>query len=420
MAFADAYLDKHSIISYNEFTPHPQLQMGIVIPCYREGNLEYSLFSLERAHANCSFPMLIVVVVNSSEVDSEATVAFNRETFNKVQQWSEQHDTAMFRIYPLWVDNIRRKHAGAGYARKVGMDFITAAFNQLDKPDGVIVSLDADTLVDVGYLREIACMYSEDPCLGVATHGFAHPLKGSDLTEKHSRAIAAYELYLRYYKHALAFTGFPFAHYTIGSAFSCRAGLYARQGGMNRRKAGEDFYFLHKLFAVSKARELSSAMVYPSSRVSDRVPFGTGPQIASLLADEIPLITYPFVCFKELQLLFADLPEFYKKEHFELQKYGEAIASFLHIHGFVEALAEMKVHSASESTFKQRFYRWFDAFRCLKLLNYMCEQFGYEKIGVEKAALELTKAIWQDPEQTELFDLLDLFRKKDGVIPLQQ
>ena len=78
MAFADAYLDKHSIISYNEFTPHPQLQMGIVIPCYREENLEYTLFSLERAHANCSFPMLIVVVVNSSEVDSEATVAFNR------------------------------------------------------------------------------------------------------------------------------------------------------------------------------------------------------------------------------------------------------------------------------------------------------------------------------------------------------
>jgi len=41
--------------------------------------------------------------------------------------------------------------------------------------------------------------------------------------------------------------GSPYAYHTIGSAFACRAEAYIAAGGMNRRHAAEDFYFLQQL-----------------------------------------------------------------------------------------------------------------------------------------------------------------------------
>ena len=93
---------------------------------------------------------------------------------------------------------------------------------------------------------------------------------------KQRLGIQLYEDYLHYYKKALDYAGFPDSIYTIGSAFAVRADAYVKQGGMNRRQAGEDFYFLNKLTKLGKITEINDAYVYPSARVSDRVPFGTG------------------------------------------------------------------------------------------------------------------------------------------------
>ena len=78
---------------------------------------------------------------------------------------------------------------------------------------------------------------------------FEHPLHGP-LEPKVYEAIAAYELHLRYYVQALRYAAFPYAHHTIGSSMAVRADAYAKQGGMNKRQAGEDFYFLHKIIPL--------------------------------------------------------------------------------------------------------------------------------------------------------------------------
>lgn len=85
-----------------------------------------------------------------------------------------------------------------------------------------------------------------------------------------------YELYLRYYRLALEYTGHPHAYHCIGSAFAVRTLDYVAQGGMNKRQAGEDFYFLQKLIATGRYATLQSTQVYPSPRFSGRTPFGTG------------------------------------------------------------------------------------------------------------------------------------------------
>ena len=55
-----------------------------------------------------------------------------------------------------------------------------------------------------------------------------------------------------------------------------RPEAYMKQGGMNRRKAGEDFYFLNKIMSLGGFGECAETTIYPSPRTSKRVPFGTG------------------------------------------------------------------------------------------------------------------------------------------------
>ena len=56
-----------------------------------------------------------------------------------------------------------RPIAKAGTARKAGMDEAVRRYNLLGKPQGIIVSLDADTLVDENYLVEIENYFRKNP-----------------------------------------------------------------------------------------------------------------------------------------------------------------------------------------------------------------------------------------------------------------
>ncbi|MEZ4848575.1 MAG: hypothetical protein R3B93_08135 [Bacteroidia bacterium] len=72
------------------------------------------------------------------------------------------------------------------------------------------------------------------------------------------------------------------AFHCVGSSMAVRSIAYQKRGGMNRRKAGEDFYFLQKFIAEGTLAELSTTKVIPSPRASEKVPFGTGRAIKKL------------------------------------------------------------------------------------------------------------------------------------------
>ena len=75
-----------------------------------------------------------------------------------------------------------------------------------------------------------------------------------------------------------------------------------KAGGMNRRQAGEDFYFIQKLVPAGGYFSLNSTVVYPSPRPSFRVPFGTGASITKLNESGEPfLMTYNISAFDELR-----------------------------------------------------------------------------------------------------------------------
>ena len=154
------------------------------------------------------------------------------------------------------------------------MDLALERFKKIGY-NGIIAGLDADTTVAENYLYEINHFFINTNNQAASIH-FEHPINGYDYNQFNYEQIIYYELHLRYYKNALQYLELPFAFHTIGSAFALTAKAYARQGGMNRRKAGEDFYFINKLIKGEKFGEINKTMVVPSPRISERVPFGTG------------------------------------------------------------------------------------------------------------------------------------------------
>ena len=80
-----------------------------------------------------------------------------------------------------------------------------------------------------------------------------------------------------------------------------------RQGGMNKRQAGEDFYFLHKIIPLGHFGEINTTRVIPSPRPSDRVPFGTGRAVRDYLATH-KFETYPLEAFRDLKQFFSIKP----------------------------------------------------------------------------------------------------------------
>ena len=151
-----------------------------------------------------------------------------------------------------------------------------------------------------------------------------------------------------------------------------RSDAYQNQGGMNRRKAGEDFYFLHKIIAIGGFSELKSTKVIPSPRQSDRVPFGTGRAVNKWL-EEKSLATYAPQTFVDLKVFTDQVNSLYTltgDTSIFLEALPSSISEFLIEQGFKTAITSIRQNSASESTFIQHFDQWFDAFKVLKFVHY--------------------------------------------------
>jgi hypothetical protein len=203
-------------------------------------------------------------------------------------------------------------------------------------------------------------------------------------------SINRYELHLRYYILSQRATGHPNVYHTVGSAFAVKAEAYCKCGGMNQRKAGEDFYFLQKLIDLGKFSECKKAVVYPSPRPSDRVPFGTGAAIQTALAGNEGIKTYNPGLFEILQDFFNILPEVYHNytsgKTNTPRNLHPVLAEWLETISFNERLNEILSNTSDETSFRKRFFRWFNMFRMMKFLNHA--GMTYPLQAVEDAATE--------------------------------
>ncbi|MEO5362830.1 MAG: glycosyltransferase family 2 protein, partial [Magnetococcus sp. DMHC-8] len=251
--------------------------MVVVIPCHDEPDLLVTLASLWACRPPAC-PVEVMVVVNGSAEDGAAVQSRNRLTWEAARAWRADHREADRVLHLLYEPALPPRQAGVGTARKLGMDWALTRFAGARRDTGVIVCLDADCVVAANYLEVLAHHFASHPHTPGCSIYFEHPWTG--LPDRQRLAIIQYELFLRYYLHGLRWSGFPHAFHTIGSSMAVRAAPYRRQGGMNRRKAGEDFYFLQKIIPLGGFSDVCSTTVFPSARSSHRVPFGTGRAMA--------------------------------------------------------------------------------------------------------------------------------------------
>ena len=263
--------------------PKKDLFNIIVIPCLNEPEIIKTLQSLK----SCTNPgksVEVIVVINSSELASSGVVEQNKSTFAEIKEFAKQENTSKLKFYPIIISDIPKKKAGAGFARKLGMDEAVFRFAQIGI-DGIITSLDADTILDENYLVELEKTFYKTTA-NAATIYFEHSLNENEFGVELIKGIKKYELYLRYFRQALIYIGFPFATHTIGSAFASRASIYVNYGGLKATQAGEDFYFVQKVIQAGNYKEIVSTKVTPSPRLSERVIFGTGPAVIEILESE--------------------------------------------------------------------------------------------------------------------------------------
>lgn len=391
MSFADAYLEKVSLLpSLNIQAPGKDLSIVVAIPACNEPDILKTLSSL----LHCERPLgavEIIIIINAAESAGADVLSQNHLTEKEVLAYARTHHEGGFRILVSHVPGLPDRDAGAGLARKMAMDHALSRFNHLNRPGGIILSLDADTICEENYLTEVERQFRDYPDTKACNIRYEHPLEGSIFTESVYNGIIQYELHLRYYIQALRFAGHPHAYHTIGSAFGVRADIYAAQGGMNKRKAGEDFYFLQKIIPLGGFYEINSTRVMPSPRPSDRVGFGTGPVISKFQRGETTeLHTYHPDVFFDLKEFLSTVRSLYNAGQQSLQQvledYPPALRENLN-HEFISRILEIRGNSARESTFINRFYRWFNMFRTLKYINY-AHQHYYSRVPVLDAARE--------------------------------
>jgi hypothetical protein len=392
--FANSYLHKNNNEPIIQTDAEPGTALIVVIPCFREPQIKQTLESLKA----CLLPSCkveVIVLINHSEIASTAVKEYNNTTYAELVEWIANNEMEGLRFYAPAPIELKKKWAGAGLARKKGMDEAVRRFNKLGTPDGVVVSLDADTLVQENYLVEIENYFQQNTKHVGATLAFEHQKEG--LQQKQQEGILLYEKYLNYYKHALDFTGYPYSMFTIGSAFAVRALAYVKRGGMNRRQAGEDFYFLQNLVQMGTVGEINATCVFPSARLSDRVPFGTGPILQKWMKGEEDLtLSYNFQAFVDLKALFEVKNSLYKinKTAFENRLYDlpAPVAEFIQYDRFWKELENLNKNCSTLQTFQTRFYQTFNAFKILKYLNFAHENY-FRKTDLEEQTQLLNKAV---------------------------
>jgi hypothetical protein len=279
---------------------------------------------------------------------------------------------------------------GVGLARKMGGDLALACISQHIVESCWIHYTDADASLPDGYFEAVPTDPISLRTVAVLLYPFTH--------EPPHVNILQYEISLRYYATQLARAGSPYAFHTIGSLLTINAHHYATVRGFPKRKAAEDFYMLNKLAKVGKVVQLKSPVITLSSRLSDRVPFGTGAAMKQL-AIQPDWKFYPPEIFEYLRQWLGLFDRVWCDRTVILshgftpwwQAQPDCQPVTLHALlslGIEKILPQAYQQSKDLAHFKTFLHTWFDAFRTLKFVHYL-RDYHFSSVPLEIAINKL-------------------------------
>ncbi|KAF0149731.1 MAG: hypothetical protein FD143_2712 [Ignavibacteria bacterium] len=357
----------------------------VVIPAIEESkNIPKLLASLSENNSDSFAEILFVIVINNLEsssvdvkTDNQKLLSYLRKVivFNDVDELAKKVVSKKMNLAVVDACSsgaeMPEKDGGVGYARKIGMDLALSFFDYNSTKSKILVCLDSDCLVSKNYTLALNEINEKKYPAGYIEYEHLLPEDNKEKT-----AIIIYEIFLRYYVLGLKYASSPFAFDTIGSTMFCDVDSYIKIGGMNKKKAAEDFYFMEKLAKINNMRKVSTAKVFPSPRRSWRVPFGTGQRINRFFDgthDEYSL--YNPVSFEILrrwhEVFFDDQILSVNEYLTSAEKIDSALKVFLTGQSFAEAWEKILNETTKKEQLQKQKHFWFDGFRTLKLIHYL-------------------------------------------------
>ena len=407
------YKERYTVLSQYQVKEDflPQSKLCIVIPCYNEPDLTITLNSLKRAEQP-EAPVEVIIVINSPSNASERVIAQNSKSLKDFINWNNTLRDSKILAQTILAIDLPEKKAGVGLARKIGMD---EAFRQFAKQNrvGHIICLDADCTVSKSYLVEAENQLTEQVRGG---HFYFEHIITNVYNPGLRKGITEYELHLRYHNQGLKYTGFPFADHTVGSCMIVRSDVYALLGGMNQRKAGEDFYFMNKVYAGGNCIEIKNATVFPSARISDRVPFGTGKAQGDWIDEQkTHFETYNPRIYEVLKK-FLDTITNYKPV--TIKELPESIKPFLVETNFIHHHSSILNRSSSNESFQKNLFLWCDAFYLLKMIHFLRDNSFPNKPVIAAAKQLLNDLKVEFSADATSLDLLEIYRQLEQPEPV--
>lgn len=288
---------------------HTLPRHAAVIPVYDENDsIAEVLSTLKTALQHSPEPVSVILVINEPLNAPLEAQQNNRDLLDSLRKSDGRYDgglTTGSELFFIDLTNkdLPKKHRTVGNARKCGFDtFLSQSDGKVTGSEQLLFSLDADTLIAPDYFSRAFAAFAVNPQWGGAVFCFEH--RTGDLPREQQLSVWRYEYYLLDYALKMHQCQSRYGFWCIGSAFVCRADSYMACGGMRRHAAGEDFYFLQALSKVAPLGVVPDTTVYPSGRISHRVPFGTGPAVARQLAGEVQKL-YNAEIFAILKIFFA-------------------------------------------------------------------------------------------------------------------
>ncbi len=386
-----AYSNKRSFFTnqsaYRSYVEHlvRPIDIAIVIPACNEyptifETLESIYASFKSLKIDIDCRIAFIVVVNNKQSSSDNVKENNQILINKLEETCLENFELIVLDFTKDVFCLPEKQ-GVGFARKIGMDFALLCNVT------VIACMDADTLVSENYISTLVDFFENCkkakktiPIGGVCN--FYHQKNTDTINQS---IIDQYELYIKKHSEHLKRTGTPYWLWALGPTIVCSSYGYCSSGGMNKYLAGEDFYFLKSLIKVH-IQQLNNGFsvdtqdfpvlqceVYPQSRYSDRVLFGTGKKIHDVRNGVDSIEFYNDTIYEEIRLFItfvADCKGNIAPRIDMLRSNLPRIYAFLEAEDFF--LAWEKIYRQNQSSEKRifsAFHSWFDGLKILRLIH---------------------------------------------------
>lgn len=351
--------------------PQHRFEHCIVIPCFAE-TTDF-IERLRQGPLGC-LNALVIIVVNQPAVEPvPLNLALLDYMADLPKVWQYQH-LRLHRSQNLglqWLIVDRTKaplpaKQGVGLARKIGCDIAVALHHEGKLASNWLHSTDADAHLPRDYLPLPETGYA------AAVYQFQHV--PAEANAKVWLATQVYEQALRYYIAGLRWAGSPYAHQPIGSTLAFTATAYCQARGFPKRSAGEDFYLLNKLSKLG-AIYTAPAVVAIEARTSDRVPFGTGPEVLTISQLKNPWAEFCYYhphIFVQLKHWHAAMPQVWQNRQQQLPPLTglePEVQQVLADAGIDRLWAHIERQAHSADACLQALNVWFDAFQTLKFVR---------------------------------------------------